>query len=536
MATSYQRFVIRRPAPLPCSRLYSLEPVGVGTPLVESLTGYIARLADAHLLSVSILFGHILAPLAGKEYLRRAALRSKYLCRVFAGAFRPSAPAMNGSGVIACDWMRIMQKLTLRSDLRFLTLLTWGAVLSRDQLLRPFRAWCPVCYRDWRARGKPIYEPLLWAVKTVSVCPLHERPLHTLCPHCGRSLHPLASRSRPGHCSSCGGWLGETSDVAERCQGKSTAEEIKRRVWEARAVGELLAAAPHLTSLPMRESVVKSSAFHLGLFKGRLPILAQSLGLNKATIWRWYKGDGILRLDSLLRLCYSLEVSPLDFLTGSTIGGFSPAVVTEPALAKEKYRTTPRQWKPLDEKEAERVLQATLKEYPPPTLQKVASRLGRDGNTIRYRFPEACRMIVKRHNHYKRIKYKEKWQDVENTMRRMLAEEPPPSMAEVARRLGCDVATLKSHYLSLCRAISERHVGHNKVRKMKLRTALKELLGKSPPPSLLECARLTGVSKSNLYKHYPNLCHRISSRRRRHREISKLKESNLPRAMTAGAS
>ena len=39
------------------SRLYSLNPIGIGTPQVESLTGYIARLAEAHVLSVGDLVG-----------------------------------------------------------------------------------------------------------------------------------------------------------------------------------------------------------------------------------------------------------------------------------------------------------------------------------------------------------------------------------------------------------------------------------------------------------------------------------------------
>src|SRR5262245_13996351 len=34
------------------SQLYHLEPIGVGSPLVESLSGYIARLADAYLRPV----------------------------------------------------------------------------------------------------------------------------------------------------------------------------------------------------------------------------------------------------------------------------------------------------------------------------------------------------------------------------------------------------------------------------------------------------------------------------------------------------
>jgi|ERR1700730_10047659 hypothetical protein len=37
------------------SRLYSLRPIGIGIPEVESLTGYIARLAKAHCVTVGTL-------------------------------------------------------------------------------------------------------------------------------------------------------------------------------------------------------------------------------------------------------------------------------------------------------------------------------------------------------------------------------------------------------------------------------------------------------------------------------------------------
>lgn len=39
------------------SRLYSLEPMNVGTAEVESLTGYVARIAEAHCVTVSDLVG-----------------------------------------------------------------------------------------------------------------------------------------------------------------------------------------------------------------------------------------------------------------------------------------------------------------------------------------------------------------------------------------------------------------------------------------------------------------------------------------------
>jgi len=39
------------------SRLYSFAPVGIGTPHVESLSGYITRLAEAHVLSIGDIVG-----------------------------------------------------------------------------------------------------------------------------------------------------------------------------------------------------------------------------------------------------------------------------------------------------------------------------------------------------------------------------------------------------------------------------------------------------------------------------------------------
>jgi hypothetical protein len=46
------------------STLYALKPIGVGTPRVECLTSYIARLADAHCVFPGVLMEKIIVPLA----------------------------------------------------------------------------------------------------------------------------------------------------------------------------------------------------------------------------------------------------------------------------------------------------------------------------------------------------------------------------------------------------------------------------------------------------------------------------------------
>ena len=56
-----------RPASVPPrSRLYSLKPIGIGTPFVESLTGYVSRLADAHGVSVGKLVDRELSLMGAK--------------------------------------------------------------------------------------------------------------------------------------------------------------------------------------------------------------------------------------------------------------------------------------------------------------------------------------------------------------------------------------------------------------------------------------------------------------------------------------
>jgi hypothetical protein len=43
--TSYESWDLEKPSIPDRSRLYQLEPIGIGTPHVESLTGYISRLS-----------------------------------------------------------------------------------------------------------------------------------------------------------------------------------------------------------------------------------------------------------------------------------------------------------------------------------------------------------------------------------------------------------------------------------------------------------------------------------------------------------
>src|SRR5215210_8187083 len=62
----YEKAIVKPDVLSPSSRLYHLEPLGLGTPDVECLTSYFSRLADAHLLAPFQLFAQIVGPIIRK--------------------------------------------------------------------------------------------------------------------------------------------------------------------------------------------------------------------------------------------------------------------------------------------------------------------------------------------------------------------------------------------------------------------------------------------------------------------------------------
>ena len=106
-----------------------------------------------------------------------------------------NAHCVNGMTEGAEKWARAVGAATGIDNIRLLTMLPWKAVFSAQGLTRMRLAWCASCYEQWRLRDLEIYEPLLWMLATVSICPLHYRPLTTICPRWGREPYVVSSRA-----------------------------------------------------------------------------------------------------------------------------------------------------------------------------------------------------------------------------------------------------------------------------------------------------------------------------------------------------
>lgn len=305
---------------------------------------------------------------------------------------------MNGTRTLARDLAQAVEGLTLRGDLRFLTLLPWAEVLPSRDLIRPHHAWCPSCYQEWREAGQVVYEPLLWSLSVVSICPRHRRRLQSFCPHpdCRRRLPVLTQRSRPGHCPWCERWLGEEQEPAQ--DAGLTEDELRWQSWVASSVGELLAAAPGLSAPPARESVTRAINGLVGqVTGGNASALAERLGLEMVTLSGWRRGRSIPCLGLLLRVCYRLGTTPLAFLlddaTAATVAEGGQAVPPELTWPSKAARRR------FDAAKMRSALEAVLAsdESPPPSMREIARRLGTHHSFLLQQLPELCRAISARY-------------------------------------------------------------------------------------------------------------------------------------------
>ena len=125
--------------------------------------------------------------------------------------FKSGTHAINGLAEDARRWIIAVETATDRRDLRLLTLTPLKQVFCKQSLFRNTQAWCPECFQEWRRTGEPIYLPLSWHLRMVTICLKHRQPLDTVCPHCGEGFGPLFAKSRPGCCSRCWRWLAEAA-------------------------------------------------------------------------------------------------------------------------------------------------------------------------------------------------------------------------------------------------------------------------------------------------------------------------------------
>ena len=508
---TYESWSCDLPVRLPKrSYLYHLSPLGVGTQLVESLTGYLCRLAAAHCVSASVL--------VTREILPRIRAESDGPSGAKSSTFIYDSHILNGIGECPRAWTRVLEALTGESALHVMTMLPWARVISHRHLLRQNRAWCPRCFDSWRSADLPLCEPLLWSMQAVAACPLHACRLEERCPRCGKASKALTARALPGCCYQCRGWLGAPSSYAARASAQDTDLKL------AHSVGDLLARTPTLTE------AVSPYCFKNNLRRcvedfaaGNYSHFARLSGLPFDSVISWLAPGSSFSLDSFLRMCCRLELPAARFVS-EDIPIDDPAWVRARRLAQQSSSWVARR-KPLygphpplrsegpaaseqPRSYLRRRFQRALAAEAPQSLQALALDLGfRYSSALYHRFPELCQAMVRKNRHWRQSEDDK----IRHTLSQAATENPPPSMKEVAARLGYSATALRARFPELSAALAARKPESQLLDKERWRARLEAAL-LDRPASLADVAQSVGRSAGHLRSLFPQLWRRISAR------------------------
>lgn len=287
---------------LPRSIFYPLEVIAQGTPLVESVTGYLRRLAAVHGVPVIDLICHPhfeeLFPASADRRTRRH-------------LFLPAAYQLDGSELFGQRWVERIEAGTTQADLHCSTL--WPFVdVTYSSWLRRRRAWCPHCLSKWHSAAQDLYDPLLWSIRIVSVCPIDLTPIAEICPHCTMSAPLFAGAPFPGFCGRCGGKLWVLRNPLNRL---GWGDEDKYAIWCASEMLSIIGVLGEFRSPLMRTTLANLLFAKVASIGSRtLKEKIAAAGCSKRSTYLWARGAAVPRVETLFQICFHLDLRPVDLL------------------------------------------------------------------------------------------------------------------------------------------------------------------------------------------------------------------------------
>jgi hypothetical protein len=151
-----------------------------------------------------------------------------------------------------------------------------------------------------------------------------------------------------------------------------------------------------------------------------------------------------------------------------------------------------------------------------PPLDRIAASLGYAvDQSLRKKFPELCRALSARIAEQKRTRVAA----IEPALEQALHEIPPPSLRQMAKRLGFSAAcVLKGHSPALYEKLKTKWQAYEETYRLELQDKLEAALMENPPPSLTSIYSRLGVTESIVNTSFPTLRREIGLRHMQHQQ------------------
>lgn len=350
------------------SCLYSIEPIGIGSIEVESLTSYISRLADNHCVTVGDIMKHLIAPEMGKKYINNIVVRG-------GDGFYKSSSAINGHGILAGDFVKEISFLTSREDICKTTFTNCKELVPFRGLLKNVRYWCPSCFQADLESGQLVYERLSWTLQTYHKCIIHDRILDSSCPFCKSCMFTLERKSVPGYCTKCFYWLGNYRENLSIDMDYSKSND-SMRIFFSQLINQSFES----------DCFSRSVSFYIdNNFDGSLTKAAKCFGYSKSTLWGWREGGNLASLIALIGITSILQLDLTSFinmeksktiLTNNYTNNISPSVRTK-----------------KDHNKIKDFLNIVITEKMAYSLTEIAKLMQCDRKLLTQIYPNECRQI-----------------------------------------------------------------------------------------------------------------------------------------------
>ncbi|MFZ0707415.1 MAG: hypothetical protein WAM71_17580 [Candidatus Korobacteraceae bacterium] len=299
----------------------------------------------------------------------------------------------------------------------------------------------------------------------------------------------------------------------------------------AKAIGELLANAPHLNGCPLRAAFMTNFRACLdGVAEGNRLAFARTCGVSVCVVQSQMFGKRLPRIDTLLRICFHLNIPLTALLEVDSI--HLAADLAQAKVAVRSNRQLPLSRTP---EQVRCVLEKALREQPAPSLSEIVRRLGYKGAERLY---QVDRNLVKQIvANYRKSGRSHWWRkpgavrictlsEMQKLLEQSLAQKRPASVHHIAASLGyANDGYLQHKFPDLCRAIRRKISAHDEARIIIMESTLKSALREEQVPTLAALCRRLGYSNSLVLRyHFPDLCEEILARRRdlRNQRIAQL--------------
>lgn len=367
------------------SSLYNIQPTGIRSKYVESLTSYIIRISYEHNITVGHLINKLIAHHINKEYLMRSGTYG-------GNRFYEGAKTINGYMENSEDLVKSIEKLTSRNDLSNLTLIKLRDFIPLRNLLKETLSWCPECIHNWHSNST-VYYPLIWHIKTVQICIEHRCYLIEVCPVCNKKVDILRRQMIPGYCSNCLSLLtinskNENPDSIELSWQAFVIENIEDILTLDNDYGSTQSLRGRLLS--------QLNLIYDEHFSGNLSNFSKFLNIPKTTLRCWLSHDNFPTLESLLLICFKLKIKIMDLLfEREKTSGRIFQIDNLEIVKKEKQSR-----KPFNLISIEKKLEELLKIDPAISMSAAAIHIGHDKRVLYKNFPDLCKQLSKRYKEF----------------------------------------------------------------------------------------------------------------------------------------